>query len=931
MAESTLYEFYKSKVASLTKANDNKELVEVYSYKGRHHFEKLWKFPHPEKPILLVVWDGIPDRESVDKVKTKKYITPVDWAVGFSLHIKNSSPEIYPDLRILILDEKNKRNPDSDSLKFVYQSPDKNIISMPWIRIFSLQQSNILDRFLDNLYSDKVGSKNLLKDSSRSTSMSAERAEEDKKPTLISFEQDTDVTESQFFGLNIDVIYRNIIRLVNSFRGGVVEVEQSSAEDDTVSESSRDSQRTQHHDSGQDTEICDELMSSMEEAFRQKDRELDIIKGIWAASLTRPSTQGDHHAIANLVGPLLLTEEKVGDLHVNALQALMRSIGLLPDHKEGNALEGNSENAKAQLGIANSWIDWKCPEWKHKLTELLSKHGDKLNLILIDDMFQISWGKILCRAVGVDYKKPSGGDGKDQLVKISNWNVIGKDEKVVVKASSSAAWIIKKLEGFDGEDKRFDLSLDDGVGQEILFLDLRLYPGNLKTDKTEIEKFFEPLLTLAEKFIEGQAENLPWNGFAVGNKEGEKGEIERIKDWIKSDSKEQEDSEYIEALTLLPRILALTDLSLPIVLFSSTGKRNITEKLKNYGNIITVFEKPRFTEDIPVDIASQTRAKFRDAIEKAFSVLTGRQICRKVKGLVEKANSYANIIPARINIPKFKHIEIYIDESGSPKFWPPDKKSFAVGGLILAYPDYNEVNKLSEALKGEGYYWYSDDKKNQKHLSKTPNGQNKDFQGACAVTNWSYRKAKEDLLKLCVSKKVFISGICVQEKMSDIMGTHTNPDERRHIVLKDIQGDEGYKRLLNVLLELVIYEYIPRMIDSSGSKTVTLSIFPATRTPILVKDEEMFNEHSPDDYFGYGYAPKYKSYYTIARNSIHPIVSSILRCRNDIYENLTLHHARGVTFQYGVPTTGLQGNPVNAPSFTGGKNVFTAINILVLV
>ena len=844
-----------------------------FSYKD--HFRKLWDFHSIEnipESTILIEWDGFPDKTQNFLVETDKYITPIDWAVGYSLYINSKCKEsrAYPDLRILIYDNGPDKVSHSDSVKFVYQSSNMDIMSMPWIRIFSLKvpvssrNSTALIRLLKNLDSDDEKSKNSHQDSSYSTSMSA--------------------------------VFTNIRRLVNSFRGNV-----------GARELSLVNQTTQTPNAEHNTEICDEPLPTMKEVFNnKKGLDLNSIKGIWATSITRPSTPGDHHAIANLVGPLLLTEEKDGDLHVNALQALMRSIGLLPDHKEWNASKENSENAKAQLGIGNSWIDWKNPEWKYKLEGLLSKSSDKLNLILIDDMFQSSWGKILCRAVGVDYKKPSGGDGKDQLVKISNWNVIGKDEKVVVKASSSAAWIIKKLEGFDGEDKRFDLSLDDdGVGQEILFLDLRLYPGNLETDETdetdetEIKKFFEPLLTLAEKFIEGQAENLPWNGFAVGNKEGEKGEIERIKDWIKSDNKKQEDSGYIEALTLLPRILALTDLSLPIVLFSSTGRRDITEMLKHYGNIITVFEKPRFTVDIPIDIAYQTKCKFLDAMKEAFTVLAGRQICRKVEELKKRAESSAAMIPVETNIPKFKHIEIYIDESGTPKNYTPE--SFCVGGLIMAYPQYNDVDQLSNRLKKTGCYWYSNDEKDRNYLLKRPGEKNRAYDNP----SWTYDETRGKLLELCKDRNVFISGICVQEKMEDIKAKQTIHGEERHVLLKDEQGDERYKRLLTQLLTLALYEYIPEMIGKKQGKKggITLSVFAGTRTvPIDIRPIGMFKNHDPDDYFGYGYNPKIKSYYTIGANSIHPLVARILKNREDLCNEVTLHHARGISLKYGVVT-----------------------------
>lgn len=785
-----------------------KELVgdtfDIYSYQNEAHFKKLWEFNSSfDKKAMLVVWDGIPQRTSSSVVDTSKYLTPIDWAVGYSLSIKKRIEQnTYPDLRILIFDDGSKSVSFSDSLKFVYQDCNKEIVSMPWIRIFS--DIAAFSKTLNNL--------------DPNVSVSLNQSNEDKMPKS---------WWKRIFPAKVPA-------------------------------------------SARDTEKREETMPSMRDSFAEKTHDLESIKGIWAASITRPSTPGDHHALANLVGPLLLMEEG-GDIHVNALQTLMRSIGLLPDCKKGD------EDAKALLGVTCSWIDWQEPEWQLKLSELLRNCNDKLKLILIDDMFQISWGKILCRAVGVNYKEPFKGDGKDCLVKISEC-VTGKDENVVVKAASSAEWILGKLEKLgEKKDNRFEFLLDKGAGLEILFLDLRLYSGYFDKEVN----FFNKLTALADSsFKEVSNKNLPWPGITND-------EVERIQGWIEKLDKKQEDPVYVEALTLLPRLLALTDLSLPIILFSSTGRRDITEKLKPYKNIITVFEKPRFTVDIPFDIAWQTKCKFQDAMGKAFSILTGRQICRKVKKLADKAASCVSMVPTGDKVPEFSHIEIYIDESGDERGF-----NFSVGGLIMAYPKYKDVNELSEGLKKAGYYWYSDNKEDRNHLSKWPNEQNNKKDGACAKTTWKYEDARDKLLELC-GKKFFISGICVWEEKNN-RGTVKKTE---HILLKDDQGNERYKRLLNILLELAIYEYIPLLINNKGK--VTLSIFLGTRISEL-SAKDMFKGHTPDDYFGYGYGPN-DTYYILGFSAIHPIVSSVLRSRDDLCKNLTLHHARGVQLQYGVP------------------------------
>lgn len=903
-----------------------------FSYKD--HFKKLWDFHSiqniPESTILIE-WDDFPDKTQNLLVETDKYITPIDWAVGYSLYINSKCKEsrAYSDLRILIVNNGGSQLvSNSDSLEFVQQSPGMDIISMPWIRIFSLKAPvsgrnlDALFRLLKNLDSDDAKSKNSHQDSSFSASMPAAGSQEDKKPTPISPEQGMPFTEPSFFSQNIGTILTNIRRLVNSFRGGVEAVELSPAEDDTVFESSLDNQRTQPHDSEQDTEICDEPMPSMEEAFRQTDRELDIIKRIWAASLTRPSTPGDHHAIANLVGPLLLTEEKCGDLHVNALQALMRSIGLLPDHKEGNTLKENSENAKAQLGVGNSWIDWECPEWKYKLAELLSKPGDKLNLILIDDMFQISWGKILCRAVGVDYNGRFEGDGKDRLVKISNQNVIGKDEKIVVKAASTADWIIDKLESFTNTDNRFECSFDDGAGQEILFLDLRLYSGR----KSEEVEFLERLIKIAAKFK--NSDKLPWPGFADN-------EISEVNKWLNNPERKHEEEGHTIALTFLPRILALTDLSLPIILFSSTGRRDITEKLKRYGNIITVFEKPRFTIEIPIDIAYQTKCKFRDAMKKALQILQARQKIQKISTYKIKDQ------------PKFEgsgiHVELFIDETYETSV-----------GLKKLPHSAADLNTNTEKFRGIYH-------KNSKLVyRKGPMNKDEEKRLLALSDNSEYRKAINYLYK---NSQIYVGGLYAifsgqdnktaqekadgfddelvrkgvryfyslgygdtsekiktkkessKEELNSVMESSLNkPDALGFIRLSNFlrrengsgfdffspqSADNHFRLTLIALIEVFLCETLPAHFEGSALEDISVSVYVATREkPYSIDDIKQMKEHREAKYrLGMDSTPRgsEKMLSSISRNSIYPIVSDIMSSH---HLSRNVHRVVGITFVY---------------------------------
>jgi hypothetical protein len=465
----------------------------------------------------------------------------------------------------------------------------------------------------------------------------------------------------------------------------------------------------------------------------------------------------------------------------------------------------------------------------------------------------------------------------------------GKNE-VVVKAAASANCLLKLL---DGTDKRFNFNICNDVTNdaEILFLDLRLFSGK----PSEEVKFIQSLCDLAVKFVDNndsqelhwrgvqKIKNLPWPGFSSS-------EIESVRNWCVSEkrNKDGEDSEYIEALTFLPRILALTDLSLPIVLFSSTGRRDIAETLKEYGNIITDFDKPKFTVDMPDDIAKQTKDKFQMAIVKALNLLHGRQMCIKVNNLISKAATSPSMISASPQSQNYSHIEIYLDESGEV-----GETSFAVGGVIFAYPNYDTVRQLSNALESNGYYWYSRDETNTGHLSKEPGKPNEQHCGAQADIHWRYCEAHDALA--CLSKKhgVFFGAIRLSEDQQIYVNLNS-----RHFPCKDVSGEATYVRVFSSLLEIALFELIPQWIKQN----VSVSVFAGTRTINLNLQGKLQSAETPSDYYGFGRHPFLNKYYTISDNSIAPIVSDILNKR-ELPTSLTVHHARAVYLTYGVPVT----------------------------
>lgn len=657
----------------------------VRSYRNEAHFKELWDLlslkPHQFTELsktYVIVWDGIPARTGQeDVVDTGKYLSPIDWAVAFSIYILDSignKSTAYPDLKIIIFNLSSKSFTESNSLQYIDQFPKRDIISIPWIRIFSPGDGNQ--------------------------------------------------------GWNMDA-------LINDLTGNA------------------------------EMPVC-----SME-YFSKKKSDLSLLKNMWAAFLTKPSSPGDHHALANLVGPLLLTKDNGSDIHVTALSRLMKAIGLLPS--------GDGETAL--LTPNDAWIAWKETPWKSCLERVIQART-KLNCILVDDQHEQGWGRILCMALGVPFNPTAD-------------NIIGENN-IVIKAFDSANDILTTLENLTDKDQRFHFSIGGNKDvSEVLFLDLRLFSG--KDEKSEAA-FFERLIPLAGRFIEGSVDTLPWKGFTSR-------EIEKVQNWIKPENRKREDDNYVIALTLLPRILALTDMSLPIIIFSSTGRRDIAEKLKPYGNIITAFDKPKFTVDIPVDIAEQTKAKFEAAIEDAFQILAAR---RKCKLIMERGSDVSNAISSAKKQASNIYVELFIDESRDDK-----TNRFSVGGCFAVFGGntFNEAreraDQFEDELVAEGIRYFD-----AFNIGTTP----------ARIKNKKTNSIKE--LSAVMSKSLNTPLLLGAVR---ILNDPYRPVDAESDLLHPNSIDNHYRLALNALLELLLFEAVPVIVNITAAAAVSVSLYIATR------------------------------------------------------------------------------------------------------
>jgi hypothetical protein len=395
---------------------------------------------------------------------------------------------------------------------------------------------------------------------------------------------------------------------------------------------------------------------------------LDLLRQIWTANLTRNCDSDDHHALFNLLGPqLLLKNPSQGkEIDVSALRILMETVGLLPQGVQGGAklLDGTV-----------SWID---PGISCK---------SALRLILVDDQWRDGWGEVVCRAVGHSFQQ-------DAMPEATGLQKIDGDSgnKVAVFAAGSAEWLLRKLEA-DSGDHRFRFRLnEDGPevaegekAEEILLLDLRLFSGQ----GSELERNHIARLVAIAKQIMASQRVLPWPGFD---------DLVEIERWLAEGQQNNAhtDPRYHKALTLLPRILAWVDLSLPIIIFSSTGRREIVKEFEQYCNIITIFEKPRFQGQEHEDLTAQVGAQFRAAIERALEFIEGRRIC----ALLSRVPPLKSV--AQTPSPQGEWtVDVYVDETGvevDKNGFPTRDKPLRVGGLVAIFPPNKHPDDFNRRL-----------------------------------------------------------------------------------------------------------------------------------------------------------------------------------------------------------------------------------------
>lgn len=345
---------------------------------------------------------------------------------------------------------------------------------------------------------------------------------------------------------------------------------------------------------------------------------LSRIAEAWRSSLIQSD---DHHDLNNIIGASVASDDNSGPPLIRAFCRRLAFSGHL-------LLEKTSANDQNNVSGINA------------------------DVLVIDDMLPMGWNQYLCKALGAkpEYTSPFESQAFVRFGKAAGG--------LKLYGCTSAAALINswKIQSPPLNQRNFGYRFLPDSSQtshgEILFLDLRL--GNIQAIKAQAQD----LLDLFKDFLKGEqadTSSLAW--IAI-----DQGEQDRIKSWCDNPNASEGTDGFVDAITLLPRICALINPLVPIVLFSSTARADIKQKLSRYRNIYCGFEKPQ--------VLKQPRSVAESFIELNYQLRDCKQLIalrRSLEFVEKEALKVAEIRKNNPDLFQFKSVECFVDESGTKK------------------------------------------------------------------------------------------------------------------------------------------------------------------------------------------------------------------------------------------------------------------------
>lgn len=393
----------------------------------------------------------------------------------------------------------------------------------------------------------------------------------------------------------------------------------------------------------------------------------------WTASLVQGA---DHHNVNNLVGPaiisnvLQLPEPATSDPLVNAFVTKLSWTGQMPMAPQNWATQDSGVGAEDVNGSG----------------------FERIRVLAVDDELARGWDAILCRFFS---KAPLKADLVDNEFRRIDHNEGPDADRIHIFGCTSALPLIKSLSGGaggasgrDALDRRFrsrDLAFGfTGADPELLILDLRLAARN---DTDEARQQIRELLGLVLEADLDKPGGLAWPSIPHND-------VHLLQQWLSVGGDPDAPTEAA-AITLLARVLALAAPLTPILLFSSTGRADVKEKLKPYRNVLTAFGKPRVLQDFAE--VTDAMAAFASSVKLGLAMLVRKDCiarCAAVEAQVQLERQKQGLLVERAGGQP--HIDFFFDESQSQTNY-----NFTLGTAAAVFMDESEAERLQNYLTGQ--------------------------------------------------------------------------------------------------------------------------------------------------------------------------------------------------------------------------------------
>jgi cold shock CspA family protein len=448
-------------------------------------------------------------------------------------------------------------------------------------------------------------------------------------------------------------------------------------------------------------------------------------------NLTDVRSAGDYdrHSISNIVAPMvLLGRAAKTTIHSKALHILLSSCSLCVDES-----------------VEDSEV---------------ADDGNELQILLLDDQAEHGW---------TDWLK----------------NVLPKARVETLKSPIGLVESLQKQLDIAGtKDVRFHLQLPDleNAKNPVLLLDLRLFSGS---SANELKFYKEAILPLVNRFADKP--DLAWPSFSSRDKM-----FRWARKSVNNGRLAIDTPQHHEALTWLPRIIALADMSLPVILFSSTDRAALKSRLEAYGSIYTGLQKPKPTAGNVSGIVDLLGS----AIKNARSMLDARTKCQGIEQM-------AVTRPGADQQLETIHVELYIDEDKES-----DKASFAVGGVFAVFADPMQADQFEDVCVEKGLRYFEET-----------------YFQPCSRSLDKYsdigRYELGEALQCFRNNSGFIN-------LGHLRLRRGRLGEGNHHLQSDAE-DQRFWKLLEALIEVFTSDSLPALLEQYKASKATVSVFVGTR------------------------------------------------------------------------------------------------------